>query len=97
MNANNNSSNMSSQSTSGPPLLRMLHPTSGRQGFNDVYNPAAFQSQLAIDPRFASMINMQTQRAIAASGTPVGFPYQPAAMPGVPSYGYGIYQPYRFF
>jgi hypothetical protein len=72
----------------------MLHPTSGRQGYNGVSNQAAIPSQVPMDPRLAMMINAQTQQAIAASGIPANIPY-----PGIqyyqPSpYIYGVQQPY---
>jgi len=80
-----------------PPLLRMLHPTSGRENFNQVNYPAAFPSQPPMDPRSAMMINMQTRQAIAASSIPNGLPYQGAPIAGFSPYGYGIYQPYAFY
>ena len=50
-------------------LLRMLHPTSGRQGFNTITNQTS-PPNANIDPKFAAMINRQAQRAIAASSMP---------------------------
>ncbi|CAF2589230.1 unnamed protein product [Rotaria sp. Silwood2] len=75
----------------------MFHPTSGREGFNEVTNQMAFPSQGSIDPRLAMMINMQTQQAIGASGMPSGVIGQ-GFMNYYPSpYTYGTPQPYGFF
>jgi len=95
----NNPFNKPNPSTEPPPLLRMLHPTSGRENFNQINYQAGFPSQLLMDPRSAMMINMQTQRAIAASSIPTGLPYQGATIPGASpyGYGYGIYQPYAYY
>ena len=75
-------------------MLRMLHPTSGRQGFNSVNNQAAFSSPSAVDPRLAMMINAQTQQAIGASGLSTGFPYQGSTFPQYSPY---FYQPYAMY
>jgi hypothetical protein len=96
MNIQNNPPNKPKQSTEAPMLLRMLHPTSGREGFNEVINPTAFPSQVPIDPRLAMMINMQTQQAIAASGIPIRAPYQGFTIPRPSPYMYGVQQPYAF-
>jgi hypothetical protein len=77
-----------------PMILRMLHPTSSQEGFNTVTNQTPARTQVPIDPRFARMINMQTQQAIAASGVPARVPN-----PGTPYYQsspyiYGAQQPY---
>lgn len=74
-------------------MLRMLHPTSGQQGFTALNNPTAFPPPSAVDPRLAMAINAQTQQAISASGLPNGFPYQGSAFPQYSPYFYGMYQP----
>ena len=81
MSGHTNPSNNANQSSGEPILLRMLHPTSGRQGFNGVNTQTAFPSTASVDPRLAQMIHMQTQRAISASGIPAGFPYQGPTIP----------------
>ncbi len=85
------------QSTEAPMLLRMFHPTSGREGFNEVVNRTAFPLQPPIDPRLAMMINMQAQQAIGAFGGPTSMPYQGVTIPRPSPYMYGIYQPHAFF
>jgi hypothetical protein len=75
----------------------MFHPTSGREGFNEVNNQPGFSSQVPMDPRFAMMINMQAQQAMAASGIPNGVPQQGFPIPGPSPYMYGIQPPYAFF
>lgn len=90
-------SNKPKQSPEDPPMLRMLHPTSGRQGFNAVNNQAGFPSPPAVDPRFAMMLNAQTQQAIAASGLSTGFPYQGSTFPQYSPNFYGVYQPYPMY
>lgn len=97
MSRNRNYSNNGKQSTEEPILLRMLHPTSGRQGFNEVNNTSTSPSQPTMDPRFAMMMNMQTQQAIAASGISYRIPYQGAPIPRPSPYVYGIYQPYLYY
>ncbi|CAF0931887.1 unnamed protein product [Rotaria sordida] len=89
---------MPNQRPETPMLLRMFHPTSGRQGFNEVTNQMAFPSQSSIDPRLAMPINMQTQQAIDASAIPHGVTGQGFMNYYYPSsYNYGISQPYQFF
>jgi hypothetical protein len=92
-----NNYNNPKQSPEEPHLLRMFHPTAGRQGFNEVNNQPVFPSSMSVDPRLAMMINMQTQQAIGASGIPGGFPYQSPMTPMPSSYMYGIYQPYSMY
>ena len=80
-----------------PMLLRMLHPTSGQQGFNAVNTQTTFPSSPPVDPRLAMTINAQTQRAIGASGSPFGLPYSGPTYPQYSPYMYGMNQPYSMY
>jgi len=83
------------------PLLRMLHPTSGRNNYNPISNQVPPLGQSSIDPQQAAILQWQTQRAIAtAAASPSrfnAFPYQNSFMPQYSPYMYGIYQPYSYY
>jgi len=87
-------SNNPNHSGEPPMLLRMLHPTSGQQGFSGVASPTAPPTQ--VDPRRAMMINSETQQAIAASGISSGIPYSGYGYPQPSSYGYPQSSPYGY-
>jgi hypothetical protein len=89
------SSNKPNQYTQAPMFVLMLHPTSGRQGFNGVSNQTALPRQTYIDPKYSTNINMQTQHAIATSGMPTGIPHQRATMPRGSSHSPHTYYPTR--
>ena len=91
-----NNYNKPKQSPEVPQLLRMLHPTSGQQGFSPVPNQPAYPVSPPVDPRYAA-INRQAQQAIYASGYPAAYQYQNPMIPMASPYMYGIYQPYATY
>ncbi|CAF2046095.1 unnamed protein product [Rotaria magnacalcarata] len=99
MSSHNNSPATPNQSLERPPLLRMLHPTSGREGFNEVNSQTLPSIQNYVDPRLAMILNSRTQQAIGTANTyyPVGFPGQDFMYYYSTPYNYGIPDAYRFF
>lgn len=67
-----------------PILVRMFHPTSGRENYNDVRNSVLPPTQPTMDPQIAAQIRRQTQGAIAASGGGYPYPYQNSLTPQHP-------------
>lgn len=106
MNNRQNSTGPPNQSQETPPLLRMLHPTSGREGFNDI-NTQTFPSRNYMDPaqammisrqtQQAMMINRQTQQAINASGVYPTYPSQGFMYYNYTPQYYNVPEAYRFF
>lgn len=81
-----------------PILLRMLHPTSGRERFNPVGVPPLSNQQRGFyDPRFAQAVSLQTQRAITATTMPYGTWGQSFGNPYALPYYHSIPQLYGYY
>lgn len=95
-----------------PPLMRMMHPSSGRENFNNVAPAPPVPIGTPYSPQYRPQINMQAQQAIAMSGLQFPGRYQnayanpyPNAYPMAPSfgamapygYGYGQNNPFAYY
>ena len=89
---------------SPPPLMRMMHPSSGRENFNNVAPAPPVPIGTQYNPHYQRPFNYQVQQAIAMSG--VQFPGRyPNVYPMTPNhggfapygYGYGQNNPFAYY